>query len=259
MTGWLVLVGAAQDPEDPGTQPDEAELELIVYGELQVEAARRAVVDELAELGFTDVVERGDHVVYRHERPWHGEVVLYEDGWMEVKRQPLRVEGREVPWARQDTPLAWAGCLIYPWACLRINGAMVGSRRWRSSESRTVAAVQPKVQAWGDRIADLAVEHRSDALPQRLEALWTEGIGLQGGARLQTYRERRAALLSYWASRTDTVWGDEIRRAVIAFCRAVVQHSDHPFTDAELRAFGATQEILSSSPRSPGPAEVGAP
>lgn len=237
VTGWLALVGAAQTPEPPPEPPAEAELELIVYGELLVEQARQAVVDELAELGFSDVIERGDHVVYRHESPWHGEVVLYEDGWMEVKRQPLRVEGRQVPWAKKDTPLAWAGCLIYPWACLRVNGALVGVRKWRGSESRTVAEVQPEVRIWGDRIADLAVERKADGLPERLGALWAEGIALQGGPPLLTYRERRAALIAYWESRTDTAWGEAVRQVVVSFCRAVVQHSDHPFTDAELQAF----------------------
>ena len=177
-------------------QPEVSD-EVIVYGELRVEQARQAVVDQLTDLGFDhQVLDQGDHVVYRHRSPWHGEVVLYDDGWMKVKRQPLRVEGAEVPWAKLNSPLAWAGCLIYPWACLRVNGALVSTRKWRGSESRTVASLQPDVEVWGDRIADLAVDRKVGDLPEHLAILWTEGIGLSGEP-LPTYRQRRAALLDY--------------------------------------------------------------
>ena len=52
-------------------------------------------------------------------------------------------------------------------------------------------------------------------------------------------RSRRAALMAYWGSRTDTAWGERVRQAVEAFCRGVVQHSEHPFTDEEIAAFNA--------------------
>ncbi|MEZ4241152.1 MAG: hypothetical protein R3F59_34330 [Myxococcota bacterium] len=35
------------------------------------------------------------------------------------------------------------------------------------------------------------------------------------------------------------MWGDTVRAAVEAFCRGEVQHSDHPFTAAEIAAFEA--------------------
>ena len=49
--------------------------------------------------------------------------------------------------------------------------------------------------------------------------------------------ERRAALLDFWDSRTDTEWGEVIRGGVESFCRGVVQHSDTPFTPEEIAAF----------------------
>ncbi|MBX2797843.1 MAG: hypothetical protein KTR31_09250 [Myxococcales bacterium] len=248
---WIASLAASQTPEEPAEgqpaeEPDaEQTLEVTVYGEMLVEQARQAVVEELEELGFDhDVIEMADRVVYRHVEPWRGEVVLFDDGWMQVKRQPLQVEGREVPWAKRNTPLAWAGCLIYPWACLRVNGVMVGQRKWRARETLTVTAVQPKVEVWSDRVADLAVGRKVEALPQLLEALWLEGRPIDGTLqRLLTYRDRRAALLDFWSTRTETAWGHEVRRAVEGFCRAVVQSSDHPFLPRELERFNAGREV----------------
>jgi hypothetical protein len=223
---------------EPEPEPDDTSVEVTVYGEVLVEQARQEVVHELADLGYdAEVLDRGDRVVYRHAAPWKGEVVLFDDGYMQVKRQPLRVEGREVPWADANTPVAWAGCLVYPWACVRVNGALYSQRRWRQVEDQTVRRVQPRAETWGDRVADLAVDRKVEDLPERLEALWASGTPVDGGAPLATPAERRAALLAYWGSRTETPWGETVRRSVESFCRAVVQRSEHPFTDAELEAF----------------------
>jgi hypothetical protein len=248
----MVLVfsqAQAQEPEEPAPvepapvepAPGESSYEVIVYGELLVEQARQKVVERMEELGYTaEVIDRGDHVVYRHEAPWHGEVLLYDDGWMQVKRQPLYVEGRGMPWAKRNTPVAWAGCVLWPWLCLKTSGATFSHRKWLGLETRTVDALAPDVREWGDRVADLATTHTVDALPDKLTALWERGVPLQGaGPVLQTAAERRAALHAFWASRTDTVWGHEVQEAVEAFCRAVVQTSEAPFLPEELAAYAA--------------------
>ncbi|MEQ1502010.1 MAG: hypothetical protein ABMB14_07250, partial [Myxococcota bacterium] len=222
--------------------------EVVVYGELQVAKARQAVVQTLTELGYdAQVIDRGDHVVYRHEEPWHGEVVVYDDGWVQVERQPMRVEGRQMPWAARNSPGAWAGCVVWPWLCIRASGATFGHRKWMGLESRTVDAVAPKVRDFGDRVADLATTRKVDALPDRLIALWDDGRPLDPAApTLATPADRRRALYTYWVSRTDTEWGHAVQDAVEAFCRAVVQTSDAPFTPAELAA------LAQDAPGAPG-------
>lgn len=229
------------EPPAPPAPAGPAEYEVIVYGELQVARAREAVVQQLSEMGYdAEVIDMGDHVVYRHEAPWYGEVVLYDDGWMQVKRQPLRVEGKQMPWARLNSPGAWAGCLVWPWLCLRLSGATYSERKWLARESATVDVLAPKVQHYGDKIADLATSRKVDGLPERMTALWERGAPISGsGPELQTAAERRQALFDYWYSRTDTEWGEAVREAVESFCRAVVQTSDHPFTEAELDAYAA--------------------
>ena len=102
-------------------------------------------------------------------------------------------------------------------------------------------ALAPKVQHYGDKIADLATTRKVDSLPDRLTALWEEGVPLSGDptVRIETPAERRAVIYEYWRTRTDTEWGDTVRQAVASFCRAVVQTSDAPFTPAELDAYEA--------------------
>jgi hypothetical protein len=237
VVSWLLGLALAADGEATDDDDEVVAEEITVYAEQRVRQARQRVVNQLKAMGYDEQVDEvGDRTVYRHSEPWKGEVVLHDDGWTVVRRQPLRVEGRKMPWTKANTPVAWAGCLLYPWFCIRPGGTLVGTAKWRAVEGRTVDFIHPDVREWGDRIADLATQRKVGDLPERLEALWSEGVPLEGGEPLATMEERRWALMSFWASRTDTAWGDEVRAAVGAFCRAVVQSSDHPFTDAEIEA-----------------------
>jgi hypothetical protein len=234
-----LLAGAivAARAEEPTPEPPPPE-EIVIYGELRVQQARERVERLLEDMGYAgSVVDEGDHVVWRHVEPWKGEVVLWDDGWMQVRRQPFRVEGARTPWAETDSALAWAGCLVWPWLCVKLGGGMVGHRKWLGVETRTVDLVHGPVEEWGDRIADLATERTLDALPPRLEALWATGVPLDGGPPLPTPAARRAALRDYYLTRTDTVWGEAVREAVRAFVFGVVQSSDAPYAEPELAVF----------------------
>ena len=233
MVSWLLGLAMAADVDD-----EVVGEEITVYAEERVRQARERVVEQLRYMGYDqDVTQVGDRTVYRHSAPWKGEVVLHDDGWTVVRRQPLRVEGRKMPWTKANTPVAWAGCLLYPYLCVRVGGTLVGTAKWRAVEGRTVDSIHTDVQSWGDRIADLATQRKVGDPPARLQALWDDGQPLEGGAPLATFAARREALMSFWATRTDTLWGEEVRRAVASFCRGEVQGSEHPFDDGEIDAY----------------------
>ncbi len=242
-TGAPEAVGPDEELVDPFE--DLPAYEMVVYGERLVDQARREVVETIEELGYdAEVKDQGDRVIYRHPAAWYGEVVLHDDGWMQVKRQRLRVEGRAVPWAKQKNSVgAWLGCFVYPWACIRVYGATVSRRRWMGTQTRTVAELAPKVEVLGDRIADLETTRRLASLPDRLEALWNDGTPLEGDEPLTTMAERRQAVLEYWGSRTDTVWGRRVRQSIEDFVEAVVQDGPHAYTRAELDAFNADRAV----------------
>lgn len=227
---WLAVAVAQQTSE-----------EVIVYGEVRVEQARRKVEQELAEAGYVEKIERDGKTVYRHPRTYMGQMVVDEDGWVVFERQPVQVVAPALPFAEENSAVAWMGCLFWAPACVRAGGQLVGKRKFRGYEHRVVGRVHDDVEDWSDRIADLAIERKLEVLPAQLEALWADGVPLEpDDPPLPTPEARRQALLAFWGSRTDTVWGEQMRDAVEAFCRAVVQRSDHPFTASELAAFNAS-------------------
>jgi hypothetical protein len=221
------------DEEDP---PDltgrEGPEEVIVFSEYMVELARREVIGAAKDAGYTKEIRRKDRTILRHEAVWHGEVVLHDSGLVEVKRQPVQFR----PPFRKVTPASWLSCIIVP-LCIRPNGQLVSKRRFQRYEADVWGEMEDEVSAFHARISDMGTSRKVELLPGRLERLWEQGIPLEGHETLPTVEARKAALLDFWDSRTDTVWGDEIRRVVAAFVRGVVQFSDHPFTDAEIAEY----------------------
>ena len=219
-------------------QEEESDLEITVEAE-RIERAKQRLIGDLAELGYKNVKDKGDHVILRHDRTWKGQILLYDDGWVQMKRQPLRFEP---PWKK--TALGWSACVVVPWMCVRTGGVLVNKRKFMSQKVRTLNAVDGDVDYLASRVADHYVYGVVNDLPARMEALWFAGVPLeQDGVVLHTYGLRRLALLAYWESRTDTEWGDAVRLAVEAFMRAEVQTGDHPFIDSEINALNERHRV----------------
>lgn len=205
--------------------------EIDVYGQQRIIAARQQVMNELREAGYDREIDKGDAIVMRHSKPWRGDVYLYRDGWVKVKRQPVRVEA----------PPAGAFWCVFVYPCVRIGGQIVSRSRMQVYKHEAAEVFNDGAEAWASTIADVATDERLRGLPDDLERLWRDGVPLDPNERtLVTYDERKAALLSFWQSRTESSWGESVRGAVEAFMRAVVQDSDHPFTDEDLARFNAS-------------------
>jgi len=233
--GLFIALARAQDPAEDDEYVSE---EIVVYGKLRVDQAREKVVEDLKNLGYTKLIEKDGAIVMRHESPWRGDVWLHDDGWMRIRRQPVRLEAPPIFLGKKNSVGAWMGCVLYPFICVRPGGQVVSTRKFQAVETRTAAAVEGDVSEWGDRVADLAIETKADALPDRLQALWDEGQPLEPGQPvLVSASQRKAAILRYWETRTDNEWGETMRRVVEGFVRAEVQHSDDPFTSGEIRKF----------------------
>jgi hypothetical protein len=239
-TAWALATEAPSAEASPAPEGPPVAEEVVVYGEYRVQMARAALEQNLRAQGYRLARDKDGHAVWRHDIPYRAEVHLTDHGTFWTERQPIRIEGREMPWAERNSPLAWAGCVIWIPLCVRPGGQVISQRRFQQMEARTSRSVQPEVQVWNDRIADRAIEVKLQDLGERLELLWLVGHPLEGGPPLASIDERKAALLAYWATRTDTVWGAQIRAAVEGFLRAVVQTSETPLTEAELAAFNAT-------------------
>lgn len=244
--GWLLALtlAGAQEPaaevsdETPPAAEEGAE-EVIVYSQYLVERARKEVIGAAKDAGYINEFRRGDHTILRHDAVWKGEVVLYDDGRVEVRRQPVQFR----PPFRNVTPASWLACVIVP-LCIRPNGQMVSKRRFLTYERMAWGEVEDEVAAFHAAISDFGVDVKVDDLPRRLSLLWKHGVPLDGGSELVSAQERKSALLQYYDTRTDSPWGDAVRAAVLSFVRAEVQHSEHPFTDEEIAAHNAARQSL---------------
>ena len=130
---------------------------------------------------------------------------------------------------------------------------MLSPAKFDHFKGAAVDSTAAEVEQWTARIADLAIDRKLEDLNIALTALWEEGRPLEGGDALPSPQSRREALLAYWDSRTETVWGLRVREAVAGFIRGEVQYSDHPFTEAEMVRFN---EGRSASSQFPWPRKV---
>ncbi len=227
---------ASEDDTDAEAQVEytreEGEYTVIVFSELQLRQAREALMGKAADVGYTRVIEKGDRTIMRHELPWRGDLVMYDDGRVEVKRQPIRFEAP----GDQAKKTNWLWCaLLVP--CLRPAGQLVSQRKFSAYQRSLMEGISGELHVFEARLADYGLGQKLDELPDALQDLWDKGIPLDGGPRLESVAERKVALLSYWDTRTETAWGDAVRQTVEAFILGVVQQSDTPLTESEVAGF----------------------
>ncbi len=242
--GLLIAAALAQEPTEPAAKGpsttteervlDGKPMEIIVYGEMLVDRARDDLMETAKDQGYATQIRRDGYTILRHDDPWKGEIRLYDDGRVEVRRQPVRFEP---PFAHK-TPLAWLTCVVLP-LCIRPNGQLVSPRKFHAQERRALEAIEPDAVVYNDRIADWATDRKADRTGARLADLWTTGTPIDGDGVVDSFEARRQAILAYWDSRTDSEWGDQIRGRIESFIRGEVQQGDHPFTVAEIDAFNA--------------------
>jgi hypothetical protein len=246
----LVRTADAEPAPTPAPAPGLASEEITVWGDA-VERAHQVIVDQIVDLGYGRVKRRGDRLVFKQDMGWKGKVVLYDDGRLETLRRGL--SWRKVDPIPGTRIRPYFLCAIQPTYCVDFGGTMLSDRRWGQVEDRVARGTASALVAFGDRVADASVAEQLETLPDRFDALWRDGVPLTGApdARLATFQERRAALLVYWDSRTETPWGMQVREAVAAFVRAEVQASDHPFTPTEREVFDAVRRSSSPFPWEP--------
>jgi hypothetical protein len=240
--GTALLVGLATAyAEDPPANPpgaagvDAPDEEITVWSE-RVRHAREAVEKEVLALGYDRVRPKDGRTVFVNDTAYKGKVVLFDDGRLETHRTGPR--GRALDPIAGTRIRPYFLCAVVPTLCLEAGSWYVAERRWRQTEDAVAEATAKPLVTLGDRLADQALATRLHDLPDQLDALWTRGTPVDGStAILATYRERRAALLAFWDTRTETPWGNDVRAGIESFVRAEVQASDHPFTPAEIAAF----------------------
>ncbi|MCA9494237.1 MAG: hypothetical protein KC621_30125 [Myxococcales bacterium] len=228
---WWSLVALAEEPE-----PEVSE-EITVLGQ-RVDAARDQVVSRIVDLGYDRVKDKDGKMVFRAEQNWKGKVVLTDEGTLRVRRTGPR--GKQMPTIPGTSIRPYPLCLVAPTACVSMGAWSVSDRRWAGIEGNVANATAEDLELLSAAMADEALALKLEVLPERLEALWTEGESLfWGRPSVPTVEGRRAELLEFWDTRTETPWGWPVRDAVGSFVRAVVEEGPTPYTEEEKATFDA--------------------
>jgi len=240
VVGLGTVVQADESEEvDPPAAPavsDESEAvgeEIVVYGELEVVRRRRSLDRRIRATGYRPGVKKEDRTIYRPEAVWKPTVVVYDDGFVVMKRSRVRFE----PWVKGRTKAVWLSC-IPPLSlmCIRLSGRLVSPARLSAQKGRTMDAMDAPLDAWQEAIASNATRERLDRqIPDELEALWTAGVPMGGvGEPVEGPDARRSAILMFWAGRACTREGAAAREVAALFLEYEVQASPFPLTEQEV-------------------------
>lgn len=252
------------DEEDTRLEPEitrdsfgtPAAMEIIVTDERAVQEARQVVDEELREMGYTKTRRRDDRTVYLHETGWRNKVIVHDDGWMYMRKRPPHIKKPEKAGAWWDgVPVVeWTPCLVAPFACVSVGTLGVRPKLVEQDKERVVESAGRDVVAFADAIAgrELAIKV-FEVIPERLDAIWYEGVDPERSVSYPTPEERRRAILEFWISRTDNEYGDAVRVAVEQYMLYEIQTSATPYTADEIAWANATRRcerelLLADSP-----------
>jgi hypothetical protein len=229
--------GAEADPEQ---RPGEGTIqEIIVFGELEVAKRRRALHAELKSQGYREKKVKDDGTaVWRPEDPWKPSVEVHDEGFVTMRRSPVRFES----YVKGDSPARWIACIPpFGLMCIRVGGQVVSKRKLDAQKARVADGMDAEVDAWSAAVMQTAMHRKIHVeLPAALDATWAAGSPLEaGGPPLPTPADRRRALAEHWATRACTPEGAAVRQVLADFIENVVQASPDRLPADEVAAANA--------------------
>jgi len=232
---------SAESSSSASDGPSTTGEEIVVYGEMEVVRRRRVLDRRLRNMGYKSGVKKDNRTVYRPEVAWKPTVVVYEDGFVVMRRSRVRFE----PWVKGKTKAVWISC-IPPFAlmCIKLGGRLVSPARLSAQKERTLDAMDAPLDDWQAAIASHATQERLNRqIPDELDALWGQGTPMGGGRGepIPTPEARRQAILDFWAGRSCTPEGAAAREVAALFLEYEVQASPFPLTPDEVARAQAAQ------------------
>jgi hypothetical protein len=218
----------AQDPPPPTSG------ETIIVEDTRVAAARKELENAILDMGY-HIKHSGDgRTVYRPDVAWHPTIVVDDDGFVLLRRSPAKL-GVDPKITGGDRVLAWVFCPLDPSMCVHLGGQVVSKNKLDWKKAAANDATNEQRIAWDDALHDRGQARRIAELSGALDLLWTDGVPIDapGAPRLATPPERKTALVEFWATRTDTPEGEEVRALVRDFLLYEVSESPWPVADAD--------------------------
>ncbi len=257
---WTLSMALAQSPVSEPVSPDSATDELaededdytdryvpgeevLIVGDSAVERARHEVTRSLAEQGYEPKRRKDGVTVYLHPVPYKPKVLVYDDGFVVIRRRGFAYTPPNVGDVPRGLEIALRStlCVLAPIYCFHAPGLVMSPARLEQQKERVVEGVEDEVRAYNDALASRALGSRLQEIADLLDAIWLLGQHTDTGEVLPTPELRRAALLAFWESRADNEYGDHVRRMVEDYMNFEVQSSPFPFTDQEVSETNRTR------------------
>ncbi len=220
----------APDAEAVPEDEEEADYTVIVVREQDVRAARDALVREMESLSWKTKRKRDGRVVFKGPEPWMGKMTLRPNGVIDFTTPSIAFGGtggvdteyQANPRSNMDPQTGSAGVAI----------GFDGKRKAAAVQSELRAAITDDLEHLRSTIRARGFGRMVEQLPDRLDGVWNDGIGMDGSS-LHDPTDKRRDVLSYWSSRTDTPEGRVVMRTIEVWLRQTVMLSDHPVTPQE--------------------------
>ncbi len=243
---WALLAARAQKADtDEAAETNETETseygdafdeEIIVFDDLEIARRRGELDGRIRGLGYRAGKKRDGRTIYHAQSPWKPSVVIHDEGFVTLKRAPVRFE------SYADGPLKALACIPpFTIMCVRIGGQVISRRKLAHQKSAVSDQIQPEVTAWRTAVIARHHEHRAMVeVPAALTATWEDGLPLDGGPALPDPAARRRAILDFWGGRACTEEGDAVAEVVATFVELGIDASEHPTTAEERVAANAS-------------------
>ena len=218
-------------PDAPSSSEVEASGEIIIYGERELARTRSALDSQIRAQGYGTVKKSEGKTVYRPDIAWKPSVIIYDEGYMLLRRTPVRFE----PWiqGKKDNKLRYLSCIPpFTVLCIR-SGWLVNGRKLAHSKEEMVEVSLPAFETWQAQVIAQATENRiQNEVPALLDALWIEGRSITSREIvLDSHEMRKKELLLFWKSRACTPEGDRVRQTIEAYIAFEVQASEYAFIE----------------------------
>lgn len=222
----------AAPPAAPAAPPENVpSVEVDVFADPMVARARAQLFQDLKDQGYRKGDHRNDRTVFKSYTPYYPRVIVHDDGWVYLKREPPRIHSPGKSFADQGSPAGYLLCVLAPTACVSFGGWMIGERKYAALEGGVLDAIHTDVLKLNDAVARKSLELRVNTdIPADCDTIWSESLPAA---------ERRQLLFTFWDTRVDNADGDTARRAIMAFIKGVVMQSDAPFTPDEVTALNS--------------------
>ena len=219
LSAWLEALAEPAPVAAAAPLPElEEGIEEVVVEADALRASLKRIRNHMASLGYAAPVRKSNgDIVFTGRGVQRPQLTLHADGQFSLQKSGMV----QVPARPGDPRSGWV------WR-------VVSARKMKAARAEVLNSVTKDLRTWREAVsAEEFTKRLQVELPARLDRVWFDGVAFDGGA-LPTLAERRAALLTFWATRTCGTEGYEVRLLVQRFLTEVVQTSPAPITPADL-------------------------